>query len=137
MQTCREHHDAIRFLLEKFPTAVPVEPLAISKLLGRLRAVLLAHLKLEDDHLYPALGRSTDRTVRETAGHYREEMGGVKQTFVSFMGTWGNEEAIAADQDSFMTAWSGVRSALEVRMAKEDHGLYSIAEDYFSGEESA
>ncbi len=137
MSTCRDHHDAIRILLEKFPTAAPVDPAQTSKLLARLGAVLLAHLKLEDDQLYPALARSPNRTVRDTAIHYSQEMSGLKQTFVSFMGTWGNEAAIAAGQDSFIAAWSAVRSALEVRMAKEDHGLYSIAEDYLSHDQLA
>jgi iron-sulfur cluster repair protein YtfE (RIC family) len=137
MRTCREQHDALRFLLEKLPAAAPVEPADAAKLLARLSAVLLAHLKLEDDQLYPALARSSDRTVRETALHYREEMGGLKQSFDAFMSAWGSAEQISADQDDFIAAWSAVRSVLEIRMAKEDHGLYSIAEDYFSGQESA
>lgn len=137
METCRDHHDAIRMLLEKFPTAAPLQPVELAKLLARLGAVLTAHLKLEDDSLYPALEQSSDRTIRETALHYRDEMGGLRQRFLDFVGSWGSAAAIAADQDSFMTAWSALRSALEVRMAKEDHGLYAIAEDYLRRDEPA
>ena len=116
LQTCREQHDSIRILLE------------VTKLLARLFAILGSHLKLEDNRLYPALERSSDRTIRETALHYRQEMGGLKRAFADFMTTWATESAIAADPEGFMAAWSAVRRALEVRMEKEDHGLYRMAE---------
>ncbi len=137
MQTCREHHEALRILLEQFPSGVPLNANTVSKLLARLSSLLLAHLRLEDTQLYPALESSANRTVRETATRYRNEMGGLKEAYVDFSATWGSETAIAANPEGFFEAWSGVRSALEIRMAKEDHGLYSIADDYLKHDESA
>lgn len=137
MHTCREHHEALRILLEQFPGGMPVNADAVSKLLARLSSLLLAHLKLEDTQLYPALEKSANRTVRETATRYQHEMGGLKEAFVDFLAVWGTTAAIAANTKGFLEAWSGVRAALEVRMAKEDHGLYSIADDYLAHDETA
>ncbi len=137
MHTCRQHHEALRILLDQIPQNTPVDAASFSKLLSRLSTLLLTHLKLEDDLLYPALELSEDRTVRETAVRYRQEMGGLKGAFVNFVSSWGTETAIAADQVGCLDAWTKVRTALEVRMAKEDHGLYTIADDQFSRDETA
>ena len=137
MHACREHHEAIRILLELFPTKAPIDCTATSKLLERLKNVLLAHLKLEDTRLYPALESSGDCDVRQTAARYRLEMGGLRASFVSLLGTWPSETEIAADPALFMSEFTEFRKALEVRMAKEDHGLYAIAEDYLSRDDIA
>ncbi|MFN2528166.1 MAG: hemerythrin domain-containing protein [Candidatus Baltobacteraceae bacterium] len=137
MHTCRQHHEALRILLDRFPESLPLDAADFSKLVSRLSTLLLTHLKLEDDLLYPALELSEDRTVRDTAIRYRQEMGGLKDAFMKFVSTWGTEDAIAANQAGCLDAWLKVRAALEVRMAKEDHGLYSIADDHLSRDETA
>jgi len=98
--------------------------------------VLIAHLKLEDDRLYPALEMSAERSVRETAIRYRMEMGGLKAQFVQMLETFGTEDKIALDQTAFLETWSVFRKALETRMAKEDHGLYEIADEYLTHNEA-
>ncbi len=130
MQTCRQHHEAIRNLLERFPTHTPLDAAAAFVLLERLGRAVTAHLQLEDDHLYPALEQSAERDVRETALRYRAEMGDLKAQFVSFLGAWNTEASIASKPEAFLAHWARIRKALEIRMAKEDHGLYAIAEDY-------
>ncbi|GAC1504461.1 MAG: hypothetical protein NVS1B14_10290 [Vulcanimicrobiaceae bacterium] len=130
MQTCRQHHEAIRSLLERFPTRTPLDPGAVSSLLARVGRAVATHLQLEDDHLYPALEQSAEREVRETAIRYRVEMGDLKSQFASLLDAWSTEASIAAAPEAFMAQWLPVRKALEIRMAKEDHGLYAIAEDY-------
>ncbi|GAC1658955.1 MAG: hemerythrin domain-containing protein [Vulcanimicrobiaceae bacterium] len=137
IDTCREHHEAIRTLLEAFPTNPPLDGEATERLLKRLVTLLSVHLKLEDDYLYPALERSAHRTVRETAVRYRTEMGGLRGQFTAFAGTWASADEISARPSEFLSAWSAVRAALEVRMAKEDHGLYAIAQEDLSREETA
>ena len=134
MQTCREQHEALRILLELLPRSVPFHSPDVAALLGRLGRLLTAHLKLEDDRLYPALEQSSSRDVRETARRYRVQMGDLRGQFGAFLEKW-TEPAIAADQQHFMEHWSELRNALEIRMAKEDDGLYAIAEDFFSHDE--
>ncbi len=137
IQTCREHHEVIRILLELFPTAVPFDSRAVFALLPRLTRVLVGHLKLEDDRLYPTLEASSERDLRDTAIRYRLEMGGLRERFDLFLSTWKSADEIEKNQEQFMAEWSESRKALEVRMAKEDHGLYAIAEDYLSRDDIA
>ncbi|MDQ6931339.1 MAG: hemerythrin domain-containing protein [Candidatus Eremiobacteraeota bacterium] len=134
MHTCREQHEALRILLELLPRSTPFNSGDVVGLLGRLGHLLTTHLKLEDDRLYPALEKSSDRDVRETAHRYRAEMGDLREKFGTFLKTW-TAPAISADQQAFMAQWSDLRNALEVRMAKEDDGLYAIAEDFLSRDE--
>ena len=132
MQTCRDHHEAIRILLAYFPQTEPFDPVKLYSTLKRLAAVLLAHLRLEDGSLYPLLEESDDRTVRETAHRYQEEMGGISSEFRALLTRWDSAEAIASNPSEFLRAWKLFRGRLEVRMAKEDNGLYAIAEDYLT-----
>lgn len=132
LQTCRDHHEAIRILLDYFPQAEPFDPVRLHDMLQRFATVLLRHLKLEDAFLYPVLEESADRTVRETAARYREEMGGISGEFRALLARWSGADRIAASPAGFLEDWKPFRSRLEVRMAKEDDGLYAIAEDYLT-----
>jgi hypothetical protein len=137
MQTCRDQHEAIRSLLDLFPEATPVEAKAVTDLIARLGRVLSRHLKLEDDFLYPALLASDDRTLRETALRYREEMGGLSRDFDALLAEWTTGNAIKQRPQEFLVSWLAFKRRLEVRMAKEDHGLYEIAEDYMKQDAGA
>ena len=132
MQTCRDHHEAIRILLGYFPQAAPFEGAKVYGLVERLSMILVHHLRLEDNFLYPILEESTDRTVRETAIRYRDEMGGISSEFHALLARWSGAEAIGAKPAEFLREWKLFRSRLEVRMAKEDNGLYAIADDYLT-----
>ena len=137
MQTCRDHHEAIRILLSYFPSAEPFDPAKVQSTLQRLATVLVRHLRLEDEFLYPILEESDDRTVRETAHRYREEMGGLSAEFGTLLARWGQNGSIAASPAEFLDAWKPFRGRLEVRMAKEDNGLYAIADDYLTEDRGA
>lgn len=137
MQTCRDHHEAIRILLTYFPATEPFDPAKVHAALQRLAAVLLRHLRLEDEFLYPILEDSDDRTVRETAHRYREEMGGISAEFRALLARWAQPESIAASSAAFLGEWKAFRGRLEVRMAKEDNGLYAIADDYLTEDRGA
>lgn len=136
MQTCREHHEILRTLLEMLPTVVPFDAAEAAAALTRLGVALVAHLKLEDDRLYPVLEKSEDRTVRETAARYRIEMGSLRANFSEFVEAFGSEQKIERDPQTFLTAWMTVRKALETRMAKEDYGLYAIADEVFGRDQT-
>ena len=42
--------------------------------LKKFKKILLVHLKLEDDELYPALLKSKDKKIKETASKFSDEM---------------------------------------------------------------
>lgn len=137
MQTCRDHHEAIRSLLDLFPEAAPVQAKAVADLIARLARVLSRHLKLEDDFLYPALLASEDPALRETALRYRQEMGGLRHDFDALLAEWSGANAIEQRPEEFLVSWLAFKRRLEVRMAKEDQNLYEIAEDYMKQDAGA
>lgn len=137
LQTCRDHHEAIRTMLGLFPQTEPFDAKAAADWLARLGRILQRHLKLEDEFLYPSLLAADDRTLREVAVRYQDEMGGLSGEFAKLLADWSQADTIAQHTQEFLAAWLPFRQRLEVRMAKEDHGLYAIADDYLKGDVGA
>lgn len=129
VQTCRDHHTVIRYLADE--VAKEERPRNVVPLLRRLRTVLLAHLKLEDDWLYPRLAESTNSIVRGKAERYRREMGGLRSDFESMWNEWSSEGAIEADPQGWQKQWRAFRQAIESRIVTEDGDLYVAAEAEF------
>lgn len=127
IQTCRDHHVVIRYLVEELAKS-DVEAEAALGLLKRLRTVLLAHLKLEDDWLYPRLAASPNAVVRHKAERYRNEMGGLRAEFVTLYETWSAPAAIASNPEIWRSEWRIFERNLTARMNVEDHDLYVAAE---------
>lgn len=121
----------LRQIIEEFPTEEPVDVAAVSSLLRRLRNVLAVHLRLEDEHLYPALERASDRALQEMASVYRVEMGGLSSAFKNFSNRWPDATAIAANPGLFLLDWQLVRDPLLARIDLEDHSLYDLADAHF------
>lgn len=126
VQTCRDHHVVLHYLAEDIskPEATPSDTFALLK---RFRAVLLAHLKLEDDWLYPRLAASPNAIVRSKAERYREEMGGVRSQFEALCKQW-NAQAIESDFAGWRKDWQTFVQALSGRIESEDRDLYVAAE---------
>lgn len=127
IQTCRDHHVVIRYLTEEINSTDP-DGHTIPALLKRLRTVLFAHLKLEDDWLYPRLADSENDVVRRKAERYAREMGELKEHFTQLYEAWNLPGAVIADQDRWKQEWSGFSRALEARIMAEDDDLYVAAE---------
>lgn len=126
LQTCRDHHVMLVYLLEELSKA-DTAPAAAFSLLQRFRSVLLAHLKIEDDHLYPRLTSSANAIVREKAARYRQEMGGLRRQFDALWNKWP-ADAIEQDFASWQSEWSGFAQSLTARIENEDRDLYVAAE---------
>jgi GAF domain-containing protein len=127
IQTCRDHHVVVRFLSDEL-SKPGLEPQASAALLKRLRTVLISHLKLEDDWLYPLLAKSRNEVVRHKAERYSREMGGLREHFGSLFQTWGKDGAIAQDDAMWRREWNIFVRDLRERMDNEDHDLYVTAE---------
>jgi len=127
VQTCLDHHSVLRFLLDEMDQRA-TSPAEMIALLKRFRNVLLAHLKLEDEWLYPQLGKSRNAIVRGKAERYRREMGGLRAQFVEIWRKWSPNGAIEANVDTWRTEWDAFTHALRGRIDTEDHDLYLAAE---------
>jgi L-methionine (R)-S-oxide reductase len=127
IQTCREHHVVIGYLADELANA-ELAPETVLALLKRLRSVLMTHLRLEDDWLYPRLQESKNEIVQRKAEHYRSAMGDLKEHFVTLWQTWSENGAIARHRDLWQREWRIFDQALRMRIEKEDHDLYVSAE---------
>ncbi len=130
VQTCRDHHVVLRYLAQE--VSRETRPQNVVPLLRRLRSVLLAHLKLEDDCLYPRLSQSANGGVRAKAARYYIEMGGIRKQFDELWNRWSQDGAVAAQFDAWHDEWQRFHRAIETRIATEDEDLYAAAEADFS-----
>ena len=126
VQTCRDHHIVLRYLADELNTEERAA--SIVPLLRRLRTVLLAHLKLEDDWLYPRLLQSANGIVRGKAERYRREMGGLRKQFDELWSTWSADGAVAENFLGWQREWRVFREAIDARILTEDNDLYVAAE---------
>ena len=126
VQTCRDHHSVLRYLL----TEIGKERTANESLplLKRFRTVLLAHLRLEDDWLYPRLAKSENAIVRGKAERYHREMGSLRDRFGDVWRKWSPDGSIEADLEGWHGDWRAFARGLETRIDAEDHDLYVAAE---------
>jgi hypothetical protein len=95
--------------------------------LSRLAGVLKMHLSIEDEVLYAALAQSQDRTVRETARQFAEEMGGLAARFTTYNSLW-TLHAIEADPAAFVAETRALFTALAERIDRENQLLYPLFE---------
>ena len=127
IQTCREHHVVISFLIDEIDQP-GLSPDATLALLKRLRNLLKGHLRLEDDWLYPHLIASQNEVVRRKAERFKSEMGDLKEHLDSLWQTYGTGNSIANSPEVWRGEWRVFKQMLRARMASEDDDLYVAAE---------
>ncbi len=127
IHTCRNHHVVLRYLVDEIAKAAS-DPASIAAYLTRLRSILLAHLNIEDNWLYPQLARSPNSTVRHKAERYTREMGGLRDVFAALWERWGDPGAIEGAPEAWQWDWQPFERALSARMDAEDNDLYAAAE---------
>lgn len=130
VQTCRDHHVVLKYLAEELTNAQTLG--SALPLLRRLRTVLVAHLKLEDDWLYPRLAKSANSIVRSKAEHYQRDMGGLRTAFDELWKKWSSDSAADADFAAWRKDWLIFQQAFETRILSEDDDLYVAAETDFT-----
>jgi L-methionine (R)-S-oxide reductase len=126
VQTCRDHHVVLKYLVDELTSAQTAA--SAVQLLRRVRTVLIAHLKLEDDWLYPRLAQSANSIVRSKAEHYQRDVGGLRAAFEKLWNQWSPAGAADADFAGWQKDWTRFRQALEMRILSEDNDLYVAAE---------
>ncbi len=127
IHTCRNHHVVLRYLVDEIAKAAN-DPASIAPYLARLRSILLAHLNIEDNWLYPQLARSPNPAVRSKAERYTREMGGLRDGFAALWVRWGDPGAIEGAPEAWQRDWQPFERAMSARMDAEDNDLYAAAE---------
>ena len=131
LHACRQHHIVLRYILDDIPSDEPFDAHETHMLLWRLRTVLVRHLALEDEKLYPALKAAQSDAISSLAEQYEREMGGLRDLFLKLCKRWDDPAKIAAFPKEFLREWIAVRDPLLKRMDAEDANLYQQAQAHF------
>jgi hypothetical protein len=128
LRTCRAQHETIRGIVSKLSSGDATDDSVVLAEIDRLHAILGAHLRLEDEVLYPLLQASGNAILRNKAARYKQHMGSIAATFEDLYRRWSAKGAIAAEPARFQDGWSALETSLNLRMDSEDEDLYAIAE---------
>lgn len=126
----REHHATLRALVGQMPQSMAdLNESKVKSTLIKLSGLLKAHLRLEDEHLYPAMRAHPEGHVRAKAEAFQREMNGLTVAYRAFYDRWIVPRAIEADAAGFVHDWTALRGALASRMDREDGDLYALADE--------
>ena len=96
--------------------------LHINSLAGKLKI----HLSSEDQYLYPAFLRSGDSKLVSQAEEYQREMGNLLSMFTKFKEKYNTKIKILSEKESFFGEAEKIMRSIDVRMQKEESGLYRL-----------
>jgi hemerythrin-like domain-containing protein len=104
----------------------------VSAALASLTAALLAHLAIEDERLYPALTRATNRSALDMpskiARTYEHNMETISVALRAFLEKYSGAETL--DLPSFRRDWHLVSELLVDRIASEEKTLYPLYDSW-------
>ncbi len=103
------------------------EAMVVRRLMETIGGLLIHHLSIEDDELYPALMRAADPELRDTAMSAFEDMGGLRAVWAHYRDHW-TIDRILSDPRRFRTATDDIVGALSLRVAMEESVLYPAFE---------
>ncbi len=126
VETLKNEHKVLKALLREIQiSGIATE--ATQSNLKKSKTILLAHLKKEDEQLYPALKKLEDG--KQIANAFQEEMKAISNAVLEFYGKYegdvGNPMTFAKDFGSFV-------GALNNRIIKEEVTLYPKYEEHYS-----
>jgi hypothetical protein len=126
--TLAAQHDALSAIAGELLAQVngSATPCPVAALRWRLARALLAHLAIEDSHLYPQMLESAEPTARTVARAFRDEMGDLATRFTRYMFDWPDMR-VAAEWGGFRDETRAILAALAGRIARENERLYPLA----------
>lgn len=104
----------------------PPSRLPLFEVRKALASVLIRHLKVEDWIVYPALMKSEDRQVRETACAFQKQIGSLAAAFREHMQKW-TSLSIEEDWSTYRSEAATLLKTLERRVKYEEDILYPMA----------
>lgn len=132
---CRDQHTELaRLMAELRAASEAAAPLAEAQpLLDAFAGKLRAHLAHEDRVLYPRLIAHDHEQVRLTARIYQAEMGRLGEAFERFFGRWSSAASREEDPSGFRREQAELLARLDLRIRREDRGLYALVDRVESG----
>lgn len=132
--TFRHQHIEILRIAAEITALLDVSTLATRaddcrRLLSELAGKLTVHLSMEDRALYPKLAVHARVEVRRIASKYKQEMGGLSETFESYNQRWRSARAIQTEAATFIADTRALFGALSRRIEKEDGELYPLVDE--------
>lgn len=101
-----------------------------------LDRLLVRHLTIEDEWLYPGLMSADDPDVQQQAAEAFEDMGGILQAWIQYRDGWTGER-VFNDPARFAAATHCVVGALALRVELEDDTLYPAMDGLVSQNRAA
>ena len=101
----------------------PDDALEADHVIGDMHALLVRHLQIEDQWLYPTLMKADAQAMREFATESSEEMGGILGAWLAYRREW-SADTIHAHPERFAMATRGIVEALALRVEREEDHLY-------------
>ena len=98
---------------------------------GRLRETLVRHLKCEDWILYPRLMATGDPELMRITRGFELEMGDLAAEYVAYDDKW-TAERVAAEWEQFGRETVAAVDMLAVRVEREEHELYPLADKLYA-----
>lgn len=127
IDTLEQEHDVLKGLFAEIQALGITSDAGLEKL-RKSKAVLLAHLKKEDDQLYPALKKLEDG--RQIANAFQTEMGEISKQVLAFYDKY--EGGIVTDNLTFSKELGRLLGAIKQRMIKEESTLYMKYKKHYS-----
>lgn len=128
----RRQHDEITALLRamRAATADNQQKKAIGPLRWQLARLLMTHLAMEDAHFYAAVERHGDPEAILMAKRFKNEMGGMANSFSAYMADW-SDSRITSHWTAFCAETNALLAAITTRIEREDNILFPMAEKLF------
>ena len=99
------------------------DAMVVRRLMEAVDGLIIQHLSIEDEQLYPTLMRAADPELRDTAMSAFEDMGGLCAVWAHYRDHW-TIDRILSDPRRFRTATDDIVGALNLRVAMEESVLY-------------
>jgi hypothetical protein len=112
------------------------DAMVVRRLIEAIDGFLVEHLSIEDGHLYPALMKSGEAEMRDTAISAFEDMGGLCAVWGHYRDHWTTDR-ILSDPRRFRAATDDIIGALSLRIAMEESVLYPAFDALQSGNRGA
>ena len=132
-------HDVIKHLLKDFEPIVRSrkvdDVVSVLQKLRALKAVLLEHVKAEDERFYKELREKAIKLEQEALlpalDFFISSMNEITRNAQNFFSTYGDEESILRDEKNFVAELDSLREEILKRIKSEEGSLFYIYRAYF------
>lgn len=126
-QLSQQHQQLLRLARELAGCAADLrsrgDAMTVRRVIDDIDSLLVEHLTLEDNGLYPALTAAADPALRLVAEAAVEDMGGLCGFWAWYRDHW-TLTAVLADAARFQAATEDIVGALSLRIEMEETTLY-------------